>query len=630
MKSRIPSNNKKANEVEVTVINPMQKKEGQGNRGATRIIMNVQAIGKAKMKAHRAAETAIKARKNFRVKEVTRNKDFSNTTRQNRRHSITRTYTKQSLQAIPGEPEVEFDSGIFFEMFAVHIFFPVSYFWIWYAYGSNGLDNLGFSFSKAANYAVTHVPFSMLLTIIVWGLADFQNVWKVYYGEFSVALFMHFSRVLAISVKYAYVDRDTLRPFLKHHDFNEAVEARGDLMLATGWLDPTYKQWIPIVDEAEHAANLQLGLNRLTDGHGLAIHMQFVGKDACRKFDELTKDYVDLEEIKRRGFSSIKSEKEINGTKYPVLECSIGLILIAFLNSERAKSKNLRHPMWKYLYFLFFPSPLFVGMLYRSGVGLPLNGGHSWGWFFVICASLVQLLNFSALLMFLEVACSDYKRREILLNFLKEQLKPQIIKDENKNHKITPELIDLKLGNNSIAYLSLRQTVRMLGKKYRLRLQWLVSYAIILQVIFLASFLTIAFGQTQALEVEHYFGILLTPIISIYVLRALTYADVTNAVPSEEQHFIRLQIISSHSTLNLMLQKGRSNISVEDHRTSVEIEKNLTAFLSELCSFINEDDERNPIKILNLRADYKLLQAFIFSVIGFLVTLIEVAGIDLA
>ena len=37
-------------------------------------------------------------------------------------------------------------------------------------------------------------------------------------------------------------------------------------------------------------------------------------------------------------------------------------------------------------------------------------------------------------------------------------------------------------------------------------------------------------------------------------------------------------------------------------------------------------------KILNLRADYKLLrvQAFIFTVIGFLVTLVELAGIDLA
>ena len=51
--------------------------------------------------------------------------------------------------------------------------------------------------------------------------------------------------------------------------------------------------------------------------------------------------------------------------------------------------------------------------------------------------------------------------------------------DENEDYKVMPERIDLKLGDNSIAYLSLRQTVRLLGEKYRLRLQWLVSYAII-------------------------------------------------------------------------------------------------------------------------------------------------------
>ena len=62
----------------------------------------------------------------------------------------------------------------------------------------------------------------------------------------------------------------------------------------------------------------------------------------------------------------------------------------------------------------------------------------------------------------------------------------------------------------------------------------------------------------------------------------------------------------------------------------MEIEKNVSNLLKELYDFIQQDNIRNPIKILNMRADYKLLQAVVFGLIGFLVTLVELAGIELA
>ena len=151
--------------------------------------------------------------------------------------------------------------------------------------------------------------------------------------------------------------------------------------------------------------------------------------------------------------------------------------------------------------------------------------------------------------------------------------------------------------------------------------------------------MSLAFGRIQTLKVEHYYCILLTPIISAYVLGALTYADVANNVPADELHFIRLQTMSSRRDLNSMLQRSigatyrkesGGNKTAETRLLEVEIEKNVSNLLKELHDFIQQDNIRNPIKILNMRADYKLLQAVVFGLIGFLVTLVELAGIELA
>ena len=63
-----------------------------------------------------------------------------------------------------------------------------------------------------------------------------------------------------------------------------------------------------------------------------------------------------------------------------------------------------------------------------------------------------------------------------------------------------------------------------------------------------------------------------------------------------------VQSIGSHSDLNVMLQRSglqNRDTSVKhtlDHQTDMDIEKFLLAFLKEVCNFIQEDDERNPIK----------------------------------
>ena len=47
-----------------------------------------------------------------------------------------------------------------------------------------------------------------------------------------------------------------------------------------------------------------------------------------------------------------------------------------------------------------------------------------------------------------------------------------------------------------------------------------------------------------------------------------------------------------------------------------------------MVEFIKHDDESNPIKVLNVRADWKLLQGFVATMIGGVATLLELSGVD--
>ena len=205
------------------------------------VLKSVGATSKLKVRAHRAAERA-KARTKFQVKDVRRNVDF-NSTRKFRRYSTAKTYTNMHLREISGAPKVKSNRSIFVEMFLVHLLYPFSYVWVLYYYGSTGLDNLGFSFNKITSMFVTHVPFTIMISLVIWAAVD-KGIWEIYYGELVTLFFMHISRLLAIAVKYSHVDRELLTSYLLHTNYNEAYKATGDLMLRTGWAAPTYEQWM--------------------------------------------------------------------------------------------------------------------------------------------------------------------------------------------------------------------------------------------------------------------------------------------------------------------------------------------------------------------------------------------------
>ena len=97
-----------------------------------------------------------------------------------------------------------------------------------------------------------------------------------------------------------------------------------------------------MIDEAEHAANASVNLNLITSGHGLALHMQFLGEKACDSVLTRIQDYLDRPEVKRRGFTVIKSQYEMEGSKHPVVEVSIGLLLIALLDTHERRRGKLK------------------------------------------------------------------------------------------------------------------------------------------------------------------------------------------------------------------------------------------------------------------------------------------------
>ena len=148
------------------------------------------------------------------------------------------------LREISGAPKVKSNPSIFIEMFLVHLLYPISYLWVLYYYGSTGLDNLGFSFNKITSMLVTHVPFTILISLVIWAAVDQKGVWEVYYGELCNFILYAYIKVACTAVKYSHVDRELLTSYLLHNNYKEAIKATGDLMLRTGWAAPTYEQWM--------------------------------------------------------------------------------------------------------------------------------------------------------------------------------------------------------------------------------------------------------------------------------------------------------------------------------------------------------------------------------------------------
>ena len=111
-----------------------------------------------------------------------------------------------------------------------------------------------------------------------------------------------------------------------------------------------------------------------------------------------------------------------------------------------------------------------------------------------------------------------------------------------------------------------------------------------------------------------------------FIVRALYWADKSNSTPAgTELRDFEIQVMQAHVELNSHLMLN-TNDDLKQHE--LEIEKNSISFLRECIRFIVRDDEQSPIKIIGVRADWKLFQGFIATIFAFLLTFAEFVGLE--
>ena len=206
-----------------------------------------------------------------------------------------------------------------------------------------------------------------------------------------------------------------------------------------------------------------------------------------------------------------------------------------------------------------------------------------------------------------------------------DQLKVSL-SDDGRFH-ILPKLIDLRRGTNGATYIALRQVIKYLGKDFRLRLQYIISYSLFLCFMFMLSFFSLLGKVNKQFDSPQWYAMyFLLSYGALFIIRALYWADKSNSLTnSEELRSFELQVMQAHVELNAhIMMHDEAALKQHEH----EIEKNSISFLRECAQFLRRDDEQNPIKIIGVRADWRLFQGIIAAGIAFLVTFAEFVGLE--
>jgi hypothetical protein len=543
--------------------------------------------------------------------------------RKHRRHS-TYNAADVSIHAIEGQPHVEQDWGTFFWAFLVHFFYPFGSLYVYLVDGKQCFINMRFGFGGFMQISFTHILFICPVVALIWILIE-PSAMEQYGWEIIVLWFSHVSRLIGIAVKYSHVNKLKLEEF-KTTTQEIAEKIQMNMMLPSGWFQPNYEQWFPIVKNAEHLANEVIGLHSLTMGHGLNSHLTYIGHSAVEKIEQFIKPYVDKDEIKQMDWTVHKSLKgTMNDNKVPVLEVSAGIILIAMLDGDDMKKAHLTLPrtLLDGVLLGLFASTL--GIWFRIGKGMPGGGDHYASGFFIFTIVYCSFWNFWSFFIFLECAVVDYQRRYLLQKKLASQLKCSLTTDGLFH--IMPKLLDLRRGTNGATYIALRQVIKYLGKDFRLRLQWIISYSLFLCVMFMLSFFTLVGKVDKSFGLPQWYATFFIVVYGlVFIVRALYWADKSNSIPAEEElRDFEIQIMQAHVELNTHLMFNEKD-EIKLHE--LEIEKNSVSFLRECIRFIQRDDEQSPIQIIGVRADWKLFQGFIATILAFLITFAEFVGLE--
>ena len=529
-----------------------------------------------------------------------------------------------SIYTIKGQPHVVQDWGIFTWALLIHLFYPLGSLYVYLVDGKQCFENLRFGFGGFMQITFTHILFILPLVALIWILIE-PSAMEEYGLEITVLWFSHFSRLIGIAVKYSHLDKLKLEEF-KTCIQQTAEEMQKNMMLPSGWFQPTYKQWFQIIKNAENQANEVIGLHSLTMGGGLSSHLTYIGRSAVERIEQLIKPYVGKDEIKQLDWTVHESLKDtMNSEKVPVLEVSAGIVLIAMLDGDDIKEAHSTQTrvMLTSAFLSIFASTL--GIWFRIGKGMPGGGDHYASGFFIFTIVYCSFWNFWSFFIFLECAVVDYQRRYLFQKKLTSQLRCSLTSDGL--FYIMPKLLDLRRGTNGATYIALRQVIKYLGKDFRLRLQWIISYSLFLCVMFMLSFFTLVGKVDKSFGLPQWYATFFIVAYGLmFIVRALYWADRSNSIPAEnELRDFEIQIMQAHVELNTHLMY---NEKAEIKLHNLELEKTSVSFLRECTRFIQREDDRSPIKIIGVRADWKLFQGFIATILAFLITFAEFVGLE--
>eukprot|EP00944_MAST-04C_sp_MAST-4C-sp1_P013087 g13087.t1 len=574
------------------------------------------SIALLKQKASRAK---MRARKSLMaVKEIKRNKSSIETFRKRHKNEVhTFAHTFKSVETTA---ETLLNYRVLFWAVCIHLFFPFSLPYVYFIDGPIVLKNLQFGFHEKYFILTTHIALSLPLACLIWAIYN-PVLMEVFGAEILIMWLAHFSRIIGVGIKYAYTDEAHLFEYFHCQDIKTLQTASNDLMLPSGWYQPTLLQWLPIIDRSEHVANADLSLQGMTVGQGLSQHIDIIGESNIKIVEEMINDIKDHPELIQRHFTisygTKKTEKfEITKTFENVrcMHISIGLLLMGICNSEevnKKKTMSIKRLFAESMGLALFYSQ--IGGMFRTSRGIGYGGGIRvplvTSCFFMFSITLVIFFNFFAFFNFLKIAVADYQRRKRMCLKLMNMIHPSLKKHDSVKgappFTVEPKMIDLRQGKNAMSYLISRQVMRQLGLSFRLRLQWLISYGLVMY--------TIMFAVLAELAVS-------------YIFQALSAANEANMTPESEINLIRIQTLEAHGDAYTNLAISDSHDMENLHL--FEMHKLIISYMETMVEFIKHDDERNPIKVLNVRADWKLLQGFVATIIGGVATLLELSGVD--
>ena len=549
----------------------------------------------------------------------------------------TRGQRRQTVIAESASVETEHFEGInnvvhswrtFWWAFLIHLVYPFGPIYVRVFNGLNAFKNLRFGFTTPTEFFFTHILLGLPSVVTVFALRD-PVAMHIYKWELLALWFSHISRVLGIAVKYSHCPKHVLDEFLCHDVVNEAEAVTNDLMLPSGWFQPTYRQWLPIIKRAEDLASSSIAVQALTMGNGLRQHIEYVGNALVSSMDGIIRDYEERPEMKTAGFTVHRSTKSSavdgEGNGVPVIEISVGLVVIALLDADNLKSAHVSMKANDLRSVVLGIIPSCLGIFFRLYKGEEGGGDHPASGLFIFTIVYCSFWNWWSFYRFLETAVVDYQRRYLLQYELLNMLHPNVMTDQKTGTStVVPAMLNMRRGHNSAAYLCLRQTLKHLGKDYRLRLGWIVSYSMFVCVAFMVSFLQLAFSSAKRMGVEHVYAVWFLFTVSVFILRAIKWANKYNEVPTKELRYVDIQILQAYvdERKHLMLHDGTDNSKM------LELQSNSIGFLQSLRMFIEHDDIHASIKIAGVRADWKLLQLVAVSFLGFLGTLVEVVGLE--